>query len=462
MSPKSLVIGAGAAGLAAAARLFANGFTDVLILEAGNRIGGRVWTVPFGNQLVELGAQWCHGQKNNVLYELAKPQDLLEESTFAQRNVLLFSDGYQTSKEVTRSLMSLAHRLVDSEEIRQAKGTLGENFVKKFKEEVPKMDGSIEPDVVDGFIESYHRFLKGKLAIDSWGEASGNCRVGYEKCEGSSRLAWKGKGAKTALELIMKSEAFDENKISKNKRVKNINYTQKQNGKVSVTCEDNSNYEADHVIVTVPLGVLKEKHQTLFTPTLPTTHTNAIEGLNSGNVNKAFLEFETPFWREHGNVFRLVWRADDLHELRSSKFSWAEGILTFSSVDYCPNVLGVRFVGKEALQAELLPDSEILDGLKMLLKKFFVGIDVPEPTRFIRSKFSTDPDFRGAYSSRSIKTEQLQTGATDLAQPLLDSAGKPVVLFAGEATSPQHWSTLHGAIETGWREADRLIEIYKN
>ena len=78
-----------------------------------------------------------------------------------------------------------------------------------------------------------------------------------------------------------------------------------------------------------------------------------------------------------------------------------------------------------------------------------------------RTKFSTDPDFRGAYSSRSIKTEQLQTGAKDLAQPVLDSTGKPVVLFAGEATSPQHWSTLHGAIETGWREADRLIEIYK-
>lgn len=151
-----------------------------------------------------------------------------------------------------------------------------------------------------------------------------------------------------------------------------------------VTCEDNTNYEADHVIVTVPLGVLKANHQTLFTPALPTTHAKAIEGLNSGNVNKAFLEFETPFWREHGNVFRLVWRAEDLHELRNSKFSWAEGILTFSSVDYCPNVLGVRFVGKEALQAELLPDSEILDGLKMLLKKFFVGVDVPEPTRFIR------------------------------------------------------------------------------
>lgn len=461
MGPKSLVIGAGAAGLAAAARLFANGFTDVLILEAGNRIGGRVWTVQFGNQLVELSAQWCHGQKNNVLYELAKPQDLLEESTFAQRNVLLFSDGYKTTKEVTRSLMSLAHRLVDSDEIRQAKGTLGENFVKRFKEEVPKMDSSIELDVVDGFIESYHRFLKGKLAIDSWSEASGNCRVGYEKCEGSSRLTWKGKGCKTALDLIMNNGAFDESKIVLNKRVRNIDYSDQNNGNVKVTCEDNSNFEADHVIVTVSLGVLKESHQTMFTPGLPITHTKAIEGLNFGNINKAFLEFEEPFWRDHGNVFRLVWRSDDLNQLRSSKFSWAEGVLTFSSVDYCPNVLGVRFVGKEALQAELLPDAEILDGLKMLLKKFFVGVNVPEPTRFIRTKFSTDPDFRGAYSSRTLKTEQMQTGAQDLAQPLLGPTGKPVVLFAGEATSPQHWSTLHGAIETGWREADRLIEIYK-
>lgn len=53
-----LVIGAGAAGMAAATRLMANGFTDVTILEAEYRYGGRVHTIPFGAGVVDMGAQW--------------------------------------------------------------------------------------------------------------------------------------------------------------------------------------------------------------------------------------------------------------------------------------------------------------------------------------------------------------------------------------------------------------------
>ncbi|PSN36046.1 Peroxisomal N(1)-acetyl-spermine/spermidine oxidase [Blattella germanica] len=35
-----------------------------------------------------------------------------------------------------------------------------------------------------------------------------------------------------------------------------------------------------------------------------------------------------------------------------------------------------------------------------------------------------------------------------------------VLLFAGEATHSTHFSTVHGAIETGWREAERIIKLY--
>lgn len=48
----------------------------------------------------------------------------------------------------------------------------------------------------------------------------------------------------------------------------------------------------------------------------------------------------------------------------------------------------------------------------------------------------------------------------DLAEPLLDVAKRPVIQFAGEATNKHHYSTVHGAIESGWREADRLIKFY--
>lgn len=58
MDKKIVLIGAGAAGIAAATKLVSNGFTNVSILEAENRIGGRINTVPFGANIVDMGAQW--------------------------------------------------------------------------------------------------------------------------------------------------------------------------------------------------------------------------------------------------------------------------------------------------------------------------------------------------------------------------------------------------------------------
>lgn len=58
MNKKIIVIGAGASGVAAATKLVSNGFTDVTILEAENRFGGRINTIPFGNNVLDMGAQW--------------------------------------------------------------------------------------------------------------------------------------------------------------------------------------------------------------------------------------------------------------------------------------------------------------------------------------------------------------------------------------------------------------------
>lgn len=47
----------------------------------------------------------------------------------------------------------------------------------------------------------------------------------------------------------------------------------------------------------------------------------------------------------------------------------------------------------------------------------------------------------------------------DLAVPILRNNGAPVLHFAGEATNRVHYATVHGAIETGWREAQRIIDM---
>lgn len=58
MEKKILIIGAGASGIAAASKLISHGFEHVLILEAENRIGGRIHTIPFGANVLDIGAQW--------------------------------------------------------------------------------------------------------------------------------------------------------------------------------------------------------------------------------------------------------------------------------------------------------------------------------------------------------------------------------------------------------------------
>lgn len=58
MSKKIIIIGSGAAGFAAASKLISNGFENVVILEAENRLGGRVHTIPYGENVLDMGAQW--------------------------------------------------------------------------------------------------------------------------------------------------------------------------------------------------------------------------------------------------------------------------------------------------------------------------------------------------------------------------------------------------------------------
>lgn len=82
--PKSgtriVIIGCGASGTAAATKLMSNGFENIQILEAENRIGGRVNTVKFDDYLVDLGAQWIHGEKGNVAYELVADLNITDHS----------------------------------------------------------------------------------------------------------------------------------------------------------------------------------------------------------------------------------------------------------------------------------------------------------------------------------------------------------------------------------------------
>ncbi|KAG8544643.1 hypothetical protein GDO81_022136, partial [Engystomops pustulosus] len=85
--PRIVIIGAGLAGLSAAKYLLEKGFSDVTILEASDRIGGRVQSLRLEHATFELGATWIHGSNGNPIYHLAEDNGLLEETTDGERSV---------------------------------------------------------------------------------------------------------------------------------------------------------------------------------------------------------------------------------------------------------------------------------------------------------------------------------------------------------------------------------------
>ena len=92
------------------------------------------------------------------------------------------------------------------------------------------------------------------------------------------------------------SSSLPTDAISLNERVTNIDWT--DDDMVQVTTEQDT-FIASHVIVTIPLGVLKANHKKLFTPNLDSEKVKTIENLGFGNVAKLFLEWDQPWWSEY-------------------------------------------------------------------------------------------------------------------------------------------------------------------
>ncbi len=105
-SASVLVLGAGIAGLAAAQALTEQG-RSVIILEARNRVGGRMWTDSSLGVPLDLGASWIHGVNGNPITKLAKQFGVKTVPTDDENSIMFNADGSEYSDvewEETESL----------------------------------------------------------------------------------------------------------------------------------------------------------------------------------------------------------------------------------------------------------------------------------------------------------------------------------------------------------------------
>ncbi|XP_076759373.1 peroxisomal N(1)-acetyl-spermine/spermidine oxidase [Xylocopa sonorina] len=470
--PKIIIIGAGAAGIAAATRLIEKGLENVTILEGKDRIGGRICTVEFSDNIVELGAQWVHGENENIVFDLASPHQLLASSKCfndIDSHVFVTAKGELLPKNESIEALKIYYDISENitNTIHDAE-SYGEYFVNRFYK-IFEENPFTTRDKAEQLLDWMHKFDNSVQCSDSWFDVSAKKITDYWTCEGDLILNWKDYGYKTLFNLLMQKISDIKDKQSIMEKIKfctyvdNINYTLDNN--IIVKTKDGSEYAASHVICTASLGVLKEKHSTMFTPFLPEVKQRAIKGLNIGTVNKVFLEFPHRWWQEECAGFSLIWSKEDKEEfikLNGQECEWLCDVFALLSVDYQPRVLCAWISGKFAKEMELLSDSDVSDGLYLLLETFLnKTYNIPKFDQMLRSSWHTDECFRGSYTFKSVTTEKQNVDIKDLADPIVAPNGMPVILFAGEATHEHYYSTVHGAVETGFREAERIIDFHK-
>jgi monoamine oxidase len=430
-----IVVGAGLAGLGAARALRDRGI-EVVVLEARDRIGGRVHTTEQG---VDLGAHWIHGSEGNPLTNLARQ---LAVPTLFVGGDSSYSGGWDQLllRDADGELVSSDAKLrsiLAADEVRDAMEALRRRRTR---------DGAVDISVREALLEvldSRDLPPDARSAVE-WHMAlwtRDDCGADDEEL---SFLWWDdgyqvyGYGDSVFVEgfsalVYSLAKGLD---IRRGHLVRRIAYGGKA-GTLPRVETDREEFEADAVIVTLPLGVLKA-NAVQFDPPLPPAKRDAIARLGMGALAKVVLHYDTPFWPSEQYVFGL--HGDGVK-------SRPTVVLNLWKTHRQPSLV-LLVGGSLARCVETWSDDKVREWSRATLRELF-GAEPPEPVRIETTDWSHDPFSLGAYSFVGVGSTPADIEA--LAEPV-----GARVFFAGEATYRHHWAGAHGAYASGLREAARL------
>ncbi|KAK7329696.1 hypothetical protein VNO77_23871 [Canavalia gladiata] len=557
--PRIVIIGAGMAGLTAANKLHSvtasKDLFELCVVEGGNRIGGRINTSEFGGDRIEMGATWIHGIGGSPIHKIAQqihaldsgqPWEGMDGNSNWDKATTIAEGGFVLNPSFVDPITKLFNNLMD-----HAQGKLSEDSAKselhtyhKLAAKASKMSTTTTTTNGDCGNLSVGYFLR--QGLDAFWNSSKDeeelkgCGKWSKKLVDEAIFAMHENTVRTytsagdlfTLDYSAESEYHtfpgEEITIAKGylsvieslasvlppglvqlgRKVIRIewqdNYCEQMNV-VNGTCSrpvklhfcDGSIMSADHVIVTVSLGVLKaaiRDDSGMFHPSLPPFKAKAISRLGFGVVDKLFMQFSPPHERknEHSIGFpflQMVFHSPN-SDLRHKKIPWwMRRTATLYPIYNNSSVLLSWFAGEEALALESLNDEEIIEGVSNTVSsflshshwqtgsgshKFCNGNVNPKVkchgnevklSKVLKSKWGTDPLFLGSYSHVAVGSscDDLDTMAEPLPKDsnCQHTVSPPLqLLFAGEATHKTHYSTTHGAYFSGLREANRLLQHY--
>ena len=428
-----IVLGAGAAGLAAAERLARAGLR-VIVLEARDRVGGRVHTVadPFTGTPLELGAEFLHG-KPPTLLKLARRQKLTVRSC-NDRHALSWKGRLRDGDEEFDFLEALA----SAEPPDRPVGQLLRERARA--ERWPDLKVALARGYVEGFYAA-SADTASTLAIARMEQAA-------EELGGitpSRVLEGYGQVLRPLAERLERRPGT----LFLNAVAEEIRWSR---GLVRVRARTREGaplglFRAPRAIVTLPVGVLRarppEPGAVRFIPRLPEKE-RAWNRLEMGPLVKVLLRFRSPFWQARADTRPFGF----FHAPESPIPTWwtLEPLRSRHLVGWAG--------GPGALTLSALPEEAVLEQALETLSRIF-GLRMPALRAELEAwqlvNWQREPFTRGGYCV-------IPAGALED----LERLAEPVdgtLFFAGEATNTEgEEGTVHGALETGLRAARMILE----
>lgn len=440
---ETVVIGAGVSGLTAA-RILAGAGQKVVVVEARDRIGGRVVSERAGGRVTDRGASWIHGITDSPVHEVAAALGMpMMEFTVGSfqaggRPIAYYGPGGSRLSDadaasfiadvaacdqalpaaiegvgpiasyadaVARALADLGW---DAERAERVREYMQHRSEEQYGAWIADLDShGLDDDAVDGdevvFPEGYDALAAGLAAgLD--------VRLGREARE----VHWFEDGVR--IETITSGGGHGRHREAAGAET----------------------LAADRVVVTVPIGVLRAGG-IRFEPELPDQITEAIDGLQMNAFEKVFLRFPSRFWDEGVYAIRRQGPAGD----------WWHSWYDLTALHDEPTLLTFA-AGPAARETRDWSDERIVASVMDALRELY-GAEIPDPLGHTITRWQDDPYSHGSYAFMTVgsKTEDHDLIATPV--------GGGRVHLAGEATWTEDPATVTAALESGRRAASRIL-----
>lgn len=366
------IVGAGIAGLAAAKELVESGCGNIVILEAENRVGGRIHTITHNGIDLELGAQWIHG-KQNPIYEIAKQHNLVAgEKSFEARGLYVRDDGLVINQQLVEKVdFEIGKILYDCEGFVDAvdyPNSVGEYLENQFNQNIHS-DDALKQQMLE--LYDWHvRFQTIDNSCTNFKKVSAREWGRYEITNGQDHINLK-HGYKEIIQILI--ENLPKHRLKLDTPVHQI----KCDNYVTLQCEKET-ILAKHVILTPSLGVLRSLMFNIYPP-LPVDMCKAITYMGFHGIGKIYLIYDHKWWNSKG--IQLVWRRSTI---LSDEENWVKCITGFDEVWNHPTAL-LGWIGGAGVEImECLCENEIAVQCTKLLQKFLCDIKIPFPQKVIR------------------------------------------------------------------------------